>query len=211
MSTVDSIHLADPWARPDARAVTAFVDAAAANVADALAGMTTVAAGIRALTPGARLVGPALTVDTRPGDNLAIMRALDRAAPGDVLVVAARGDVGCALIGDLMGERMVARGVAGAIVDGAVRDLDGLCDLGLSVFARAVTPGGPTKAGPGVVGGAVACGGVVVRAGDLIVADADGVVVVPVARLEDVAARVAELAGDEERRRREIRAVGGRS
>ena len=131
--------------------------------------------GIRPFTSSTRLVGTALPILTRAGDNLAIHRALDDAQPGDILVINGQGDLSRALIGDLIGEIMVDKGVLGAIIDGAIRDAETLAAQGLVVFARGATPAGPFKNGPGVIGAPVAVGGVVVSAGDIIVADADGV------------------------------------
>lgn len=149
----------------------------AANIGDAQERIG-VASGLSAVWAGARLAGPAFTVWTRPGDNLYIHKALDGAEPGDVIVVNGGGDVSRALIGDLIGIRAKTLSVAGFVIDGAVRDAEALADCGLPVFARGVTPAGPYKFGPGRLQQPVAIAGVVVTPGDLIVADADGVVVV---------------------------------
>lgn len=137
-----------------------------------------IAAGLHAVWRGARLAGPAFTVWTRPGDNLFIHQALDRASPGDVIVVNGHGDLSRALIGDLIGLRAKAVGVAGFVIDGAVRDADALAECEMPVFARGVSPAGPYKHGPGRLGQPVAIGGIVVMPGDVVAADADGVVVV---------------------------------
>jgi regulator of RNase E activity RraA len=143
-------------------------------------------------------------VNVRSGDNLAIHRALDEARPGDVLVVNGHGDLTRALIGDLIGEIMVNTGVVGAVVDGAVRDVQALSELGLAVYARAVTPAGPFKHGPGAIGAPVAVGGVVVAAGDVLVGDSDGVVVVPRHRVREVVDAVDGIGEKEETLRRRI-------
>ena len=142
--------------------------------------------GITPVWSGARVAGRAFTVQTRAGDNLFVHRALELASPGDVLVVDGGGDTTRALIGDLIGLKAQRAGIAGFVVDGAVRDADALAELGLPVFARAVTPAGPYKHGPGRLDVAVAIGGVVVTPGDLVVGDADGVVVVRAADVETV-------------------------
>ena len=139
-------------------------------------------AEIRQLTPGLSMWGTALPVLTREGDNLAVHRALDEAREGDVLVVNAQAFRDRAVFGDVLGQAFLERGVRGVVVDGAVRDVEGLQRMGMPTFARAVTPAGPFKDGPGTVGEAVACGGVVCRPGDVVLGDGDGVVVVPAGR-----------------------------
>jgi RraA family protein len=166
--------------------------------------MTVLDGGIRLVTERAALLGNALTVDVRSGDNLAIHRALDDARPGDVLVVNGHGDITRAVIGDLIGEIMVSAGVIGAVVDGAVRDVRALSEMGLTVYARAITPAGPFKDGPGSIGFPIAVGGIVVAPGDVLVADADGVVVVPQARLKAVLDGIDGVITNEERLRRRI-------
>ncbi|EOY50926.1 Dimethylmenaquinone methyltransferase family protein [Streptomyces lividans 1326] len=163
--------------------------------------------GIRLLTERAALLGNALTVDVRSGDNLAVHRALDEARPGDVLVVNGHGDTTRALVGDLIGEIMVNTGVTGAVVDGAVRDVRALSEMGLTVYARAITPAGPFKDGPGAVGRPVAVGGMVVEAGDVLVGDADGVVVVPRRRVREAVEAVGGVAEKEDALRGRILAA----
>jgi regulator of RNase E activity RraA len=138
------------------------------------------------LPSGARMAGPALTVRTPPGDNLAIHKAVDLARPGDVLVVDAWGYSDRAVVGGLLVRYARAQGIAGLVIHGAVRDLADLVELGLPVFARAVTHVGPYKNGPGELRGPVGIGGTVVAQGDVVVGDEDGVVVVPQARLAEV-------------------------
>lgn len=184
-----SIRVSDSWERPAPHHLDAFADIPAAIAGDALERLYAMDAGIRCLA-GTHLVGFALPILTREGDNLAIHRALDLALPGDVLVVNGRGDTNRALVGDLLGAVMRRRHVRGAVIDGAVRDVAALNDMGLGIYARGATPSGPTKLGPGAIGEAVACGGVVVRAGDLVVADADGVAIVPRASLASVPDRI---------------------
>jgi regulator of RNase E activity RraA len=146
-----------------------------------------------------RVAGPALTVRTRPGDNLVVHRALDLARPGDVLVVDGGGSQERALLGELMGRYAVTRGLAALVVDGAVRDAEGLAAGPIPVFARGINHLGPYKDGPGEVHGPVQAGGTVVRSGDLVVGDGDGVVVLPAERAaEIVATGEARLLSEEE-------------
>ncbi|MEV4578297.1 RraA family protein [Nonomuraea jabiensis] len=158
-----------------------------ANIGDAMDRLGVLDSRIRPIWPGARVAGRAFTIWTRSGDNALIHQALDVVEPGDVIVVNGGGDESRALIGELIGQRAKNKGVAGFVIDGAVRDADGLGEMGMPVFARAVTPAGPYKNGPGHLGRTVAVGGVAVAPGDLILGDADGVVVVPLADAERVA------------------------
>ncbi|MGW6461420.1 RraA family protein [Streptomyces sp. NPDC055078] len=203
-AATERVTIAPSWERTTAAETRRLRDVPAANVGDALQRMTVMDGGIRLFTGRGALLGNALTVDVRSGDNLAIHRALDEAGPGDVLVVNGHGDVTRALIGDLIGEIMVNAGVTGAVVDGAVRDVRALSEMGLAVYARAVTPAGPFKDGPGAIGAPVAVGGVVVAAGDVLVGDADGVVVVPRHRVREVVDAVEGIGEREEALRQRI-------
>jgi RraA family protein len=206
-AATDGVAIASSWDRVAAAEIRRLEDVPAAHVGDALQRMTVMDGGIRLLTERAVLLGTALTVNVRSGDNLAIHRALDEARPGDVLVVNGHGDTTRALIGDLIGEIMVNAGVTGAVVDGAIRDARALSAMGLAVFARAVTPAGPFKDGPGAIGDPVAVGGVVVAAGDVLVGDADGVAVVPRSRVREVVDAVDGIGEREEALRERILAA----
>ena len=142
--------------------------------------------GIRAVWPGARLAGTAVTVAVPPGELGGVRDALELIGPGDILVVDAAGDVAHAVLGDTMAQRILEKGGAGVVVDGAVRDTAALGTLALPVFARGVTPRRATGSAGGSVCGSVTVGGIAVRAGDLVVGDADGVVCIP----EGVVARL---------------------
>jgi regulator of RNase E activity RraA len=146
---------------------------------------------IKPLSPGMRVAGPALTVLTRPGDALFVVRGADCAQPGDVMVIDGGGVADMCVIGDRIAYYLQAkRKVNGIVVDAAVRDARGLREAGMPVFTRGVTPIVFGAQGPGAVNVPIACGGVPVKPGDIIVGDDDGVVVVP---LED-ATRVLALA-----------------
>ncbi|MEV4889790.1 methyltransferase [Nonomuraea sp. NPDC055795] len=207
VAATDSVSIAPGWDRVAAEETRRLGEVPAADVGDALQRMTVMDGGIRLFTERAALLGNALPVDVRSGDNLAIHRALDEARPGDVLVVNGHGDMTRALIGGLIGEIMVNAGVVGAVVDGAVRDVQTLSEMGLPVYARAITPAGPFKNGPGAIGAPVAVGGVVVAAGDVLVGDADGVVVVPRDRVKEVVAAIDGIVEKEEALRKRILAV----
>ncbi|MFI6905961.1 methyltransferase [Nonomuraea sp. NPDC050394] len=206
-AATDSVFIAPGWDRVTAEETRRLGEVPAADVGDALQRMTVMDGGIRLFTERAALLGNALPVDVRSGDNLAIHRALDEARPGDVLVVNGHGDMTRALIGGLIGEIMVNAGVVGAVVDGAVRDVQTLSEMGLPVYARAITPAGPFKNGPGAIGAPVAVGGVVVAAGDVLVGDADGVVIVPRDRVKGVVAAIDGIVEKEEALRQRILAV----
>ena len=147
---------------------------------------------IAPLSPGMRLAGPAFTIEVRSGDNLMIHAAMAMARPGDVLVIDGKGDTACALMGSIMINACKKLGLAGVVVDAAVRDVEELRALGFPVYAVGANPNGPTKFIPGRINWPISCGGVAIRPGDLIVGDADGVVAVErekAASLLDLAAR----------------------
>lgn len=159
---------------------------------------------IAALRPNMKVVGTALTVDVRPGDNLMIHAAMMLAKPGDVLVIDGKADQTAALMGTIMMTACQKLGIVGVVVDGAVRDSLELEEMGFPVFSVGTNPNGPTKLVPGRIGHPVSVGGVVVRSGDLVLGDADGVVVIerenvaallPLAdkKVKDEAARIAAI------------------
>ncbi|MGC0386073.1 NAD(P)-binding domain-containing protein [Streptomyces sp. SAI-129] len=189
--------------------LAAHQDVATANIGDAVDRLALLDSGIRPLWPGARAIGRALTVWTRAGDNKAIHEAVRIAAPGDIIVVNGEGDTSRALIGELIAERAKARGVVGMVLDGAARDVDVLAEIGFPVWARAVTPAGPYKFGPGHVNVPVAVGGLVCRPGDLVVADSDGVAVVAAEKAGSVLDAARAVEADEADRRARIRATAG--
>lgn len=163
-----------------------------ANIADAMDRLN-VMESIRPMWPGARLVARAFTILTRSGDNACIHEALEVASPGEALVVNGFGDESRALIGELIAGRAKAVGLTGFVIDGAVRDVDDLGRLEVPTFARAVTPAGPYKHGPGKLQVPIAVGRVCVCPGDVVVGDSDGVVVVPYGDAEDVLRRAEEI------------------
>jgi len=163
--------------------------------------------GLRPLNPGgAALRGSALTVKVRPGDNLLIHKAIAMGAPGDVIVVDGGGELANALIGELMMLDARFRGVAGFVIDGAVRDVDTLSQADFPCFARGVSYQGPYKDGPGEINVPVAVGGQVVEPGDLIIGDADGVLAVPASLAEGVLALALEKERGEARIKEKIAA-----
>jgi regulator of RNase E activity RraA len=148
---------------------------------------------IKPLSPDARLCGPALTVRTRPGDNLMVWKALDVAQPGDVLVIATYEYATTSTFGELVVLAAKAKGLAGIVCDGMCRDASGIRATGLPVFAAGMVPSSPGKDGPGEIGGPVSCGGAVIHPGDILVGDEDGVVVVPLEDAADVAEKLVAI------------------
>ena len=165
-----------------------YLEVPVANVSDCMSRMTAGGPRLRPMHKGGRLAGPALTVKTRPGDNLMIHKALDMAVPGDVIVVDGGGELTTALIGELMTTYAISRGVAGFVINGAIRDLDVISGGSFPVYAAGVTHRGPYKDGPGEVNVPIAIDGMVIHPGDLILGDADGVLCVPIADAEAVLA-----------------------
>jgi RraA family protein len=157
-----------------------------ATISDAQASFGVMRPEIRALTPGLRLVGPAHTVKCYPGSIITVHKALLEARPGEVLVVDGEGDERGALWGELMTLQAQANGLAGIVVDGPVRDRQAVAALGFPVFASSVTPRVGSNRRVGQTQVPIQCGGVVVRPGDVIVADDDGVAVVSHERLAAV-------------------------
>ena len=191
--------------RPDPDLVKQFEGAASSNLADAMGRFNFMDAGIRPRSALA-LCGAAVTVNCRPGDNLMVHKALEVAEPGDIVVVNTNGNVSSAVFGELMCHTAVAAKLGGIVVDGAVRDVPAIMNLGFPAFSRVVSPGGCDKDGPGEINVDIACGGVVVHPGDIVVGDNDGVVVVPQRDAKETLERVAELVAREQERINEIRA-----
>lgn len=162
-----------------------------ANVSDVMARMTAGGARLRPMHRGGAMAGPALTVKTRPGDNLMIHKALALAAPGDVIVVDAGGDLTNALIGELMLAQMARRRLGGIVIHGAIRDSAAIRAQDFPVFAAGVTHRGPYKDGPGEINVPVAIDGMVVEPGDLVLGDDDGLLCVPFDAVEAIHAAAA--------------------
>ena len=150
----------------------------AAILADVAGRRGTLNGRIRALAPSMRVAGPAFTVEVRPGDNLMIHAAMSMAKPGDVLVVDGKGDQTCALMGAIMINACKQLGIAGVILDAATRDSEEIIEMGFPMFSVGTNPNGPTKFVPGRINWPVSVGGIAVAPGDLIVGDADGIVVI---------------------------------
>ena len=179
MSVGNRIFLKRPM--PSRELLDGFAGLPAANIADTMGRSCAMNPRIR-LMSGAKgtMVGPALTVKARGGDNLFIHQALNMAQPGDIIVVSNDEDGTRSLMGEIMFTfAKYQRSLGGLVLDGPIRDLDALRQMDLPVYAAGSTPGGPHKDGPGEINVPIACGGVSVAPGDIIVADADGIIVIP--------------------------------
>ncbi|MDS7594404.1 RraA family protein [Agrobacterium tumefaciens] len=166
--------------------VEAFRSLPVANVSDVMSRMTSGGATLRPYYKGGTMVGPAVTVKARPGDNLMVHKALDIAEPGDIVVVDAGGDLSNAIIGELMVAHAQHRGLGGIVINGAIRDSAELSAGSFPVFAAGVTHRGPYKDGPGEVNVPISIAGMVINPGDLICGDADGLLSVPLDDAEQV-------------------------
>jgi regulator of RNase E activity RraA len=185
--------------RPDPEIIAGFGAFDSPSISDRMNRLYTMSPGIRNLTDESlKIVGPACTVKVYPGDNLMVHKALDIAQPGDVIVVDTSASTMTAVLGDLVSTKARHRGFAGFVVDGLVRDLPAIRRLGdFPVFARGVTPTGPLHRGPGEINYPICAGGIVVEPGDIIVADAIGVVVIPQEIAADLLERLQAAASGE--------------
>jgi len=193
------------WRRPDAALLASFGNASSAQVADSMSRLGAMDTGIRPIWPSPRIIGSALTVWCHAGDNLMLHKAISMAVPGDILLMNTQGNISNSGFGELVATSAVKIGVRGVIVDGTVRDSEALQALALPVYARGLCANGCNKDGPGEVGAIISCGGVAVRPGDIIIADRDGVAVVPLDDASEVAKLAAAQVEREEKRLAEIK------
>lgn len=170
----------------DAEWVERYRAVPVANISDSMNRMTAGGAQLRAMHRSGVLVGPAITVKARPGDNLMLHYALDIAQSGDVIVVDAGGDLSNALIGEMMVAYAVKKGVAGIVINGAIRDAASIGAGDFPLFAAGVTHRGPYKDGPGEINVPIAIGGMVIEPGDLVIGDDDGLLCVPFDQVAEV-------------------------
>ena len=166
-----------------------FLDLPVANVSDSMWRMTAGGPRLRPFHKSGQMAGPALTVRTRPGDNLMLHKAIDLAAPGDVIVCDGGGDLTNSLMGELMLAHAAKRGVGGFVLNAAIRDVEAFVDVNLPTFAAGVSHRGPYKDGPGEINTPIALDGMVIEPGDLVIGDWDGVLAVPFDEVEGALAR----------------------
>ena len=198
--------------RPDDEIITSFKElmdqtgCLTGNVGDCLGRTAAMNSRIQSLSNGSKLIGPAMTVQVPPIDNLMIHKALTLVKPGDVMVIDAGGDNSCALLGMLMVQTARKLGVAGMVVDGDIRDAAEIRQTGFPIFVAGISPNGPMKEGPGEINYPISCGGKTVMPGDIIVADDDGVVVVKKEHAKNCIEDVKKVIEKEEKRLAEIEA-----
>ena len=181
------IHTHEHTASP--ALVKKFASFAVANISDVMS-RTNGTTHLRPFHKGGRILGRAFTVKTGPGDNLMVHAALNLAAPGDVIVVDAGGEVRNAIIGEIMSAIAEKRGLAGIVIDGPIRDVEALGKGKFPVFARSVSHRGPYKEGPGEINVTVSIDGMVVHPGDIIVGDPDGLLAIRPTIAKDLAKEV---------------------
>ena len=191
------IRLLQPSRRASADYVAKFAELPVACVSDVMLRTEAGGAKLRPMHSGGMLCGPAFTVKTRPGDNLLIHKAIDMAQPGDVLVIDGSGELTNSLMGEMMLAYADKRGIAGVVVNGAIRDSAFVRSHAFPVYAAGVTHRGPYKNGPGAMNVPIALDGMVIEPGDLVIGDDDGLVSVPYSMLEAVYAGAAKKAAAE--------------
>ncbi len=183
--------------RPSQRQIEAFRGVPAGFVVDAMQGDGALSSDIQPIGDGrdidCRAVGPALTADCGPADNLALLAALDSAREGDFMIAAFHGHQGCAIAGDVVAAMLRNCGAVGLVTDGPARDYAGIVEVGLPFWCTGTTPNTPFRNGPGKVGLPIQIGGRQVESGDMIVADRDGVVVVPFDMIDSVIDTLAKV------------------
>ena len=170
------------------------------HISDNMNRIHAIGSGLRPYHKQGKLLGTAITVKTRPGDNLLVHKAIDLAEPGDVIVVEAAGDTTNAIVGEIMMQLARKKGITGFVIDGAIRDLAAFQNTDFPVYAKGVTHRGPYKDGPGEINVPIVVDGMVVHPGDLIIGDEDGLAIVPI----DLAEEILQKVRAQEIREREI-------
>jgi 4-hydroxy-4-methyl-2-oxoglutarate aldolase len=180
--------------RPTPEEVVAFANVPTGHAVDAMGGRAALDYRIKPLTPPAAVMfGVAVTCHCGAADNLALFAALAIAKPGDVLVAATDACMSTSIAGDLLLGMARNRGIMGLITDGLVRDLVGIVGVGLPVYCAGLTPDSPARNGPGTAGLPVVLGGVAIASGDIVIGDADGVVVIPRSRASAVITQLSDV------------------
>jgi RraA family protein len=201
----DGCRIVNDFQRPEKKLMEAFRGIPVANIDDCMNRMGAISNAIKPVGRKGQFIGTALTVKVAQGDNLMFHAAMDLIHPGDVVMIDAGGYTDRAIFGELMTMYCKSRGAVGIICDGSIRDYDELAEMeGIAVYARSATPNGPYKNGPGEVGVPISIGGKIVRPGDIIVGDGDGVVIIPPSEAETLAAAAKKVVTYEADIRRHI-------
>nr|WP_309101837.1 RraA family protein [Fredinandcohnia onubensis] len=170
--------------------VERFRDVVTPHISDNFNRVHAIGSTLRPFHRSGKLLGTAITVKTRPGDNLLVHKAIDIATPGDVIVVDAGGDTTNAIVGEIMLQLARKNGVTGFVIDGAIRDSKAFVDENFPVFAKAITHRGPYKDGPGEINVPISIAGMLVNPGDIIVGDEDGLAVIPADYADEILEKV---------------------
>ncbi len=172
--------------RTDPKIVKALAGIAVANISDAMANLHTMDSGLKALVRSDKICGPAITVSNLAGDIWATLKTMATAQPGDIMVIDSMGAPDTAQLGEIIVSEAKRRGITGMVIDGLIRDCDGIRKMDFTIFSRGSVPRVAGASKLGEVNVPVSCGGIVVMPGDVIVGDEDGVVVVPRRKAEVV-------------------------
>jgi 4-hydroxy-4-methyl-2-oxoglutarate aldolase len=196
MSKNAALRLIENFTRPEPDQLSKFIGVPTGNICDAMGRLGAMDYKIQSLDSSLKMCGPAITVRSRPGDNLVIYKALEIARPGDVLVIAT--------FGGLVALAAKKKGIAGIVCDGLCRDVGEIRALGLPVYLRGTSPSSPFKDGPGEINFPISCGGIPVAPGDIVAGDEDGVVVIPQREIAVVAKNLLAIQEKEEKMLAEI-------
>lgn len=180
--------------RPEKELIDKFRKFETPDISDMMNRLYTMDSGLKNLINDDAIIGPACTVKVFPGDNLMVHKALDIAKPGDILVVDAGGSSMNGIIGDLISNKSKHRGIVAVVIDGLIRDVPGIKECKLPVFARGITPIGPLHRGPGEINFPISCGGIVINPGDIICGDENGITVVKQEFAEEILERLIKRA-----------------
>jgi 4-hydroxy-4-methyl-2-oxoglutarate aldolase len=180
--------------RPPAATMQAFAGVPTGYIVDAMGGRGGLDYRIKPLAPQKTpLLGVAMTCHCGPADNLALFGAMATAQAGDILVAATDAFTATSVTGDLLLGMAKNRGILGLVTDGLVRDLVGILGVGLPVYCAGITPNSPARNGPGTVGHPVTMGGMTIAPGDIVIADNDGVVIIPLAQADSVLGKLKDV------------------
>lgn len=184
--------------RVDQAIVEQFRSVVTPHISDNMSRLHSAGSELRPYHKEGKLVGTAVTVKTRPGDNLMVHKAIDTAKPGEVIVVDAGGDTTNAIVGEIMQRIAKKNGIAGFVINGAIRDSLAFKSDTFPIYAKGVTHRGPYKDGPGEINVSISLDGMIINPGDLIIGDEDGLVVIPMENAEEVLIKAKKMAEKEE-------------